>query len=86
MTEPDTYEMSQHLKRLVATALNMEEHSIESRVEAIPLEDGSYICHLNVMLGGREPTKEQERLIVYTVQRYGFPGIRVTSLHVPAEA
>ena len=86
MTEPDTEEMSQHLKRLVATVLDMEERSIESKVEAIPLDDGSYICHLNVTLGGMEPTKEQERIIVHALKRYGFPGIRVTSLRVPAEA
>lgn len=86
MTEPNTEEMSQHLKRLVATVLDIEERSVESKVEAIPLDDGSYICHLNVTLSGKEPTKEQERVIVHALRSYGFPGIRVTNLRIPAEA
>lgn len=86
MNEPDTDAMSRHLKRLVSVALSLDEDAIESVVHAIPCDDGSYICHLHVMLQGREPTEREEKAILYTVQRFGFPGIRVTSLKIPAEA
>jgi hypothetical protein len=86
MSDPDTAAMNRHFKRLVSIALEVEEEQIESSVQAVPCDDGSYICHLSVKLDGREPSKQQERAIVFTVQRYGFPGIRVTHLKIPAEA
>jgi hypothetical protein len=84
--EPNTDEMSQHLRRLVSLVLEIDEGIVESKVQAVPCEDGSYICHLSLQLNGKEPTKEQERAIIFALQRFGFPGIRVTSLRVPAEA
>jgi hypothetical protein len=86
MAEPNTDEMSQHLRRLVSLVLEVDEAVVESKVQTVPCEDGSYICHLSLKLSGKEPTKAQEQVIFFALQRFGFPGIRITSLKIPAEA
>ncbi len=86
MNEPDTKEMSQHLKQLVSTALKIKEEVIESNVQTVRCDDGSYICHLQVMIDGKEPTDFQKNAIFVALRHFGFPGIRVTSLKIPAEA
>lgn len=84
--EPDTKEMSQHLKQLVSSVLQMNEDTIESKVQTVRCDDGSFICHLTVLIDGKDPTPVQKNAIFVALKHFGFPGIRVTSLKIPAEA
>ncbi len=88
MNQSDTDKINDHLRRLVSILLKVDEDLVQSKVDVIPSpsQTGGYICHMQVMIDGKEPTKRQERAIIFAVQRYGFPGIRVTSLHIPAKA
>ncbi len=86
MTEPDTDELSDHFKRLVAMVLKLDEQVVETKVHAVSVDGSNYMIHMNVMINGREPTPRQAQAIVVALKHFGLPGIRVTDFHIPAEA
>jgi hypothetical protein len=86
MKEPNTDAMDQHLRKFVATVLKLDESAVQSKIEAVALEGTQYMFHMHVMINGKEPSQHQAKAIMVAIKHYGFPGIRVTNFHVPAEA
>jgi hypothetical protein len=86
MNEPDTDELSGHLRHLVSAVLKLDEEVVQAKVHAVSVDGSNYMIHLNIMINGREPAPKQAQAIVIALRHFGLPGIRVTDFHVPAEA
>ncbi len=84
MNNPE--EMNEHVKHIVSLALMVEENLVESNVEIIELENGRYICHLHIMLDGKDLTQRQSNIAIHALKYYGLPGVRITDVQIPAEA
>jgi hypothetical protein len=86
MTEPDTDELSEHLRDLVSRVLRLDEKVVQAKAHAVSVDGSNYIIHLNIMINGREPSSRQAQGIVAALKLFGLPGIRVTDFRIPAEA
>ena len=82
----DSVEINDHVKQIIAFALKIDEKRVFSDVQLIPLENGNYLCHMDIKIDGKDLNQRQVDVAVVLLRQFGLPGVRILNVQIPAEA